>query len=169
LQKHKVMLENSKGYTFIELTVVILLVGLMLALTIPRFRDAILMDTLKSTSRKLAGIVKNLRGRAFREHKNFILHFDLESNRFWIDSTDMTEKERGLAHEKASSLPKDVHILGIKLGPEGKNADKDTTIRFDKKGYVQQSIISLGSEDGRELSIVLSPFLPRVKILKNTL
>ena len=163
------MLGNKKGYTFIELTVVVLLVGLMLTLTIPRFRDAVLTDNLKSTSRKLVGIIKNLRNQAFREHKNFVLHFDLESNRFWIDSTDMTKEEQVLAHEKASTLPKDVRILGVRFVAKGKKTDGETAIRFSKKGYVQQSVIILGSEDGREFSIELSPFLPRAKILENTL
>ena len=162
------MLGNKKGYTFIELTVVVLLIGLMFALTIPRFRYAILTDNLKSTSRRLVGIIKNLRSQAFREHKNFVLHFDLESNRFWIDSTDMTKEERVLAREKASSLPEGVRVLGVRFGTKGKNTDGEAAIRFDKKGYVQQSVISLGSEDGREFAVVLSPFLPRVKVLENT-
>jgi prepilin-type N-terminal cleavage/methylation domain-containing protein len=165
----KTMLGNKKGYTFIELTVVVLLIGLMFALTIPRFRYAILTDNLKSTSRKLVGTIKNLRSQAFREHKNFVLHFDLESNRFWIDSTDMTKEERVFAREKASSLPEDVRVLGVRFGTKGKNMDGEAAIRFDKKGYVQQSVISLGSENGREFSIVLSPFLSRIKILENTL
>ncbi len=163
------MLRNKKGYTFIELTVVVLLIGLMLTLTIPRFRYAILTDNLKISSRKLVGVIKNLRNRAFQEHKNFVLHFDLESNRFWIDSTDMTKEERLLAREKASSLPKDVRILGVRSGVKVNNTDGETSIRFNKKGYAQQSVISLGSEDGRKFAIVLSPFLPRVKILENPL
>ena len=163
------MLGNKKGYTFIELTVVVLLISLIFALAIPRFRYAILTDNLKSTSRKLVGTIKNLRSQAFREQKNFLLHFDLELNRFWVESTDMTKEEQILARKKAASLPKDVRVLGVRSGAKEKDTDGETAIRFDKKGYVQQSVISLGSEDGREFAVVLSPFLPRVKVLEKTL
>jgi hypothetical protein len=39
-------------------------------------------------------------------------------------------------------------------------------IHFDKKGYVQPSEIHLGSDDGREFTLVLSPFLREVEIIE---
>lgn len=158
--------QHSKGFTFIELTVVILLLGLMFALTVPRFQGALLTDDLKGSTRKMIGIIKNLRNEAIREQKDYILHFDLESNRFWIDSTDMTELERATASEEASHLPDGVRIMDVWFRGEGKTMAGETAIRFNKKGYVPQSVIHLGSDDGREFTLVLSPFLRRVKVLE---
>ena len=47
---------------------------------------------------------------------------------------------------------------------KGKKVDGDISIRFSKKGYVEQTVIHLGAEDGREFSLVLSPFLGTIKI-----
>ncbi len=157
-------LGETKGYTLIELTVVVVIIGLMMTLTIPRFQTAIVTDDLKATTRKMVGMIKNLREDAIREQKVYFLHFDLESNRVWIDSTAMTEEERARAVETASPLPEGVRILDIWFSSKGKKMTGQTTIRFNRKGYVQPSVIHLGSEDGREFTIELSPFLGTVKV-----
>ncbi len=160
-------MRNTKGYTLIELIVVVILIGLMMTLTIPRFQSAMLTDDLKSTTRRMVGMIRTLRNEAIRKQKIHNLHLDLESNRFWIDSTDMTEEERVLAREKASSFPRGVRVLDVWFSGEGKKMVGETGIRFNKRGYVQPSAIHLGSEDGRIYTLVLSPFLGRVKILEN--
>lgn len=156
----------TKGYTLIELTVVIFLIGLMFALAIPRFRSAILTDNLKTTVRKMVGTIRELRNEAIREHKDHALYFDLESNLFWIISATMSEEERMLAHKKAFSIPKGVRIMDICFKGRGKIMTGETAIRFNKKGYVQQSIIHLGSEDDREFTLILNPFLRRIDVLE---
>ena len=160
------MPRDSKGYTFIELTVVVVLIGLMMALTVPRFRYALLTDDLKAATRKLVAMIKGIRSEAIREQKGLVLNFDLESNRFWLESEAMSEEERLDSQEKASALPEGVRFLDIWLKGEGKKQGGETAIRFHKKGYVQPSAIHLSSEDGRELTLVLSPFLGRVQVLE---
>ncbi|MCD4715308.1 MAG: prepilin-type N-terminal cleavage/methylation domain-containing protein, partial [Desulfobacterales bacterium] len=68
---------NTKGYTFIEITIVIILIGVMASISMPKIRHAILTDKLKSTSRKMIGLISSLRNDAIREQKAFYLHFDL--------------------------------------------------------------------------------------------
>ena len=157
-------LKGQKGYTLIELTVVIVLIGLMFAFAVPRFRLDLLTDNLKLTVRRMVGTIKGLRNEAIREQKTFVLHFDLESNRFWVDSTGMSEEERALAHEKASLLPKGIRVLDIWLKGRGKKMTGEAVIVFNNRGYVQQSAIHLASDDDRNFTLVLSPFMGRVKV-----
>ena len=79
----------------------------------------------------------------------------------------MTMEERALAHEKASFFPKGVRVIDVWFREKGKKISGEATIRFSKKGYVPQSAIHLGDEDGREFTLVLSPFLGRVKVLES--
>ena len=158
------MLRENKGFTLIELTVVVVLIGIILTLTVPRFQTAIVTDDLKATTRKMVGMIKGLRDEAIREQRVYFLHFDLESNRFWIDSTGMTEEERARAAEKAYTLPGRVQVLDIWSSSKGKKMTGQTAIRFSKKGYVQPSAIHLGADDGRKFTLVLSPFLGRVEV-----
>ncbi|MGD2126883.1 MAG: prepilin-type N-terminal cleavage/methylation domain-containing protein [Desulfobacteraceae bacterium] len=157
---------EHRGFTFLEIIVVIFLIGLMIALATPRIRYAVLTDNLKTTTRRIIGMVKELRNEAIREQKEYVVHFDLDSNRFWIDSPSMTEQEQARAREKASPFPEDVRVLDIWYRAKGKRMRGETTIRFNKKGYVQPSVIHLGSEDGRSFTLELSPFLGRVKVIE---
>ena len=160
------MNQKIKGYTFIELTVVIFLIGLTLVLTVPRFRYAMLTDGLKATVRRMVGTVRSLRNEAIREQKIYTLHFDLESNRFWIESADMTDEGRELAYEQASQLPEGVRILDVWSKERGKEVDGEPTIRFTKQGYIEQSAIHLAAEDGRKFTLEFSPFMGKVKVLE---
>ena len=157
-------LTNSiRGYTLLELTVVIFLVSLMLGVSIPRVRSSLLTDSLRSTTRKIAGLLKGIRDEAVREHKTLIIHFDIEWNRVWVTSADMGEAEKMLAREKAFTLPSDVRIMDVWRRGKGKTVDGVATIQFSIKGYVEQSAIHLEAEDSRKFTLVLSPFLARIK------
>jgi len=157
--------EGQGGFTFLELTVVILLIGLMVGLATPRIRDTLLTDHLKGTARTIVGLVKSLREEAIREQKTYALHFDFEANRFWVESSSMNEEEQAQAREKATQLPQGVRVEDIWFRTRGKKMTGETEIRFDRKGYVPHSVIHLGSEDGREFTIELSPFLGRVRVV----
>ncbi len=162
------MLQDPKGYTLIELIVVVVLLGLIFTFVAPRFHDAILTDNLKSTTRKLANKVMELRNDAIQEHVDYLLKFDLEKNEYWSESTDMTDEKRALVREEdAKHLPCGVRITDICIKDKGKQMAGEITLKFMKEGYAQQSAIHLESEDGREFTIVVSPFLPRVKVLEN--
>jgi len=163
-ESHPKLNQEIKGYTFIELTVVICLIGLILVLTVPKFRYAILTDDLRTTVRQMVGTIRSLRNEAIREHKRYLLHFDLESNRFWIESAGMPDEKQAEAYKKASQLPQGVRILDIWRRGKGKKVAGETAICFNKKGYIEQTAIHLGAEDGRQFTLILSPFLGTIKI-----
>ncbi len=166
------MVENSRffdkrGYTFVELMVVIVLIGLMLTLTVPRLRESLLTDTLKSTVLKMVGTIKYVRNEAVREHRFYVLHFDFDTGILWADYPEMTEEERTKAKKQAFFFPKDAHLMDVWLKGEGKRGSGEAQILFSERGYVKQSAIHIGSEEGKKFTIVLSPFLGRVRVLEN--
>jgi len=154
----------DKGYTLIELAVVVILIGLFLGLSIPRFQYAMVSDDLKATIRRIVGTVKGLRNEAIREQQVYIFHLDLESNRLWIEPPGIGEEERALARERAFKFPPGVRILDVWCKGKGKKVNGEVAIRFSKKGYVEQTVIHLGAEDGREFTLVLNPFLGTIKV-----
>ena len=156
---------NKKGYTLVELIVVLVLIGLVLTLVAPRLRNALLSDNLKSAARKMMGIISNLRNEAIREQKDYVLHFDLNANRFWVSYGSMTDEDRTVAREEGSNFPSDIHIDDVWIKGEGKIVEGETRIRFTRRGYTQKSAIHLSSEDGRKLTLELSPFLGKVKVI----
>jgi len=154
---------GTGGYTLIELIVVIVLLGLMFGLVVPKFRQAVISDGLDATSLRLIGLVEDLRERAISNQVSYVLHFDMREKELWAFPTDATAEEQETARERAYRLPDDVAIEDIWSWSRGKLYD-ETSIHFSKKGYIEQSMIHLQSEDGRQLSLELTPFLGSIKI-----
>ena len=163
------MFLDKKGYTLIELIVVVVLIGLVLTLAVPRLRNALLTDNLKGAARKMISIINNLRNEAIRDQRDYFLHLDLDVNKFWVSYGSMTDEERAVASEEGSNFPGDIHIDDIWIKGKGKMVRGATRIRFTRRGYTQKSAIHLSSEDGRELTLVLSPFLGKVKVINKYL
>jgi Tfp pilus assembly protein FimT len=107
------MVRNDKAFTFLELTVVLFLIGLMLALTIPRIRHGVLSDDLKATARRMIGTIKTLRSNAVQDQKGYQLCFDLESNLIWVEWDGMTSEERDAVRQSATKLPVGISVLDV--------------------------------------------------------
>ncbi len=161
------MPNNMKGYTLIELVVVIVLLGLVVSFAAPRFRDAVLTDNLKTATRRLVNKILEMRNSAVEGHADYKLMFDLDKNAYWHELAEMTEEERAMAKEKRQSLPENIRITDIWINKKGKEMAGDVSLKFRKEGYAPKSAIHLESEDGREFTIVINPFLPQVKVLEN--
>jgi general secretion pathway protein H len=155
--------QNKKGYTLIELAVVVLLISLMLLLAVPRVRDTLLNDSLKSAARHIIGTARELRYDAVREQVDYVLHIDLGSRTIWTYSADMTPEKKDQRKKDAYRLPDDLKILDI-YHPEGeKKNEGEDTITFFSKGYIQPSILHLARGD-RAVTLVFQPFLTGIKI-----
>jgi general secretion pathway protein H len=154
---------NTSGYTLIELIVVIVLLGLMFGLAIPKFRQGILSDNLNATSLRIIGLVENLREKAISDQVSYVLHLDIREGKLWSFASTASEEQQETARERAYQLPLDVNIEDVWAWSSGKLYD-EAIIRFSKKGYIEQAMIHLESEDGRQLSLELTPFLGSIKI-----
>ena len=160
-----VMSLDKKGYTLIELIVVIVMIGIILTFAAPRLRNALLNDSLKTVARKMVGIIHNLRNEAVREQQAYTLHFELNSNKFWTTWASMTVEEKALAREQALSLPANVRIRDLWIKGEGKIAEGEAALLFTPRGYTLVSAVHLRSQDGREITLELSPFISKVNVL----
>ena len=154
---------RDRGFTLIELIVVLVVIGIMLSITIPKFRQALLSDSLDTTSMRLIGLVQDLKERAISGHVSYTLYFDIPHKSIWFAATDASEEELAAARESAYELPDDIKIQDIWSWRSG-TFFNEAAILISRKGYVEQSMIHLKSDDGREISLELTPFLGSIKI-----
>jgi general secretion pathway protein H len=157
------MIRKARAYTLVELTVVVFLIGLMLALAIPRMQHSILRDDLKAATRRMVGAVRQMRDMAVRDQKVYRLHLDMESSEYWVEWDPMTLEEQEEARKRASSLPGDIRFLDVYLRGLGKKQMGEAVIHFTRKGYMEQAVIHLGVNQERAHTLVLSPFVGTVK------
>jgi len=154
---------TNRGYTLIELSVVVLLIGMMLLIAVPRVRDAVLADDLKTATRRLVGASRELKNEAIREQVDYLLHLDLAHPGFWVYSADTTPEKLAEIRKKASPFAEGVKITDFIRPGEEKQTEGDAEIRFHRQGYVDPAVIHLKKDD-REFTVVFQPFLDTVTV-----
>jgi prepilin-type N-terminal cleavage/methylation domain-containing protein len=159
--------ERRAGFTLIEMTMVIFLMGIILSIALPRLRDVALSDNLKNTVRTMNSTVKEIRYQAIKDNREYLLKFDFESKAFWSDSPSLTEVKRALARENSISLPSDVNVIDISFKDGEKKTAGEVSISFSKEGYISPSVIHLGADDGRRFTYILRPFLGDTDIIED--
>jgi prepilin-type N-terminal cleavage/methylation domain-containing protein len=76
-------LNAQSGMTFIELTIVILIIGLILAMAAPNYMNFLKSTKTGSTARRLAGYITYLQEKAARDNTKYFLVIDLDQSCYW--------------------------------------------------------------------------------------
>ena len=154
---------NNRGYTLIELSVVVLLVGMMLLLAVPRVRDTLLNDDLKAVTRRFVGAARELQNESVRERMDTILHIDLNQQALWSYAADTTAEKRAELRKGAVRLPERVRIVDVRQADDVRKTEGEAVIRFFRRGYTAPTVIHLAKED-RVFTLVFTPFLRTVTV-----
>lgn len=154
--------QTNKGFTLIELTVVVCLISLMLLLAVPRVRDTMLTDGLKSTVNHLTNTARELRSEAVRNQVDYILLLDLNNNLIWTYNVDMTPEAKNEMKQRVFQIPEDIKIQDVYRFGGNKVIDGEATIRFYKRGYAQPTVLHLARKDDR-FTVIFEPFMSLIK------
>ncbi|NIS68431.1 MAG: prepilin-type N-terminal cleavage/methylation domain-containing protein, partial [Proteobacteria bacterium] len=73
----------DSGFTLLELTVVLLILGILLALSIPRL-GYLTGQNLSVTSRRISGTVRYLFHQSTLNRTIYRLNYDLKKNEYWV-------------------------------------------------------------------------------------
>ena len=149
---------GSSGFTLMELLVVIVLMGVILAFAVPSTRDVLTGDNLKKASRQLMGMEKKLRVEAVRDQMDYILSLDLPNAAYWVVTSDMTPEKQDEIKKRPQHLPSGVVILDIVGENNKKQSADEVRIKFGKKNICSPAVIHLAYEENR-MTIVINPFL----------
>jgi general secretion pathway protein H len=153
--------QYAGGFTLLELIVVISLLGIMLIFTVPRFHETLFLDESKTGSRWIIGKIQTLKEAALRNQKEYSLHIDLDTEKFWETSAAMSAEELENAALNASSLPSGLKIADIEYPIRGKINSGQVDIRFYKNGTSDKVLIHLQDGDNY-VSYLIEPFLSEV-------
>lgn len=153
---------NKRGFTLIELSVVVFLIALMLLIAVPRVRDTMFNDGLESTVNHLTNTARELRSDAVREQVDYVIHLDLDNNLFWTCSADMTPEMKNEMKKRVFQLPNGVRIADTYHFGKEKIYDGEATIKFSKKGYVKPTVIHL-TQGERHFTLIFNPFSGSIK------
>lgn len=123
--------KSTSGFTLLEMMVVLVIAGLMIALVPPLFSGAVSGTKLKGSARDLAIVLREARSKAIIHNTEQLVHLDLEALRYRV------------GNGKPLALPKDV-AMAVEV-VTGASAERmaQHVVRFFPDGSSSGELITL--------------------------
>lgn len=138
------ILKSLKGFTLLELTVIIFIAGLAAGITVLAIGRIHEKTVFRETTNKLYNTLKQARHIALMQRAVVVFKYNAENNTFWL------EKENNI-YGRVIKIPETITISG-------------DTVTFFSKGNSSGGIIKIKDNKDREYSIEIDPILGIPKI-----
>ncbi len=157
-----------RGFTLIELTVVIFLIGLLFFTAMPKLGNFLFHTDLKGVARSLKASVHILRSKSIVSHKNTVLHFDLDKGMYW-GSYEKPEKNPETLIDDSTlippqELPEDIKFLDASNINSPKRSSGLLSSTFNPKGVIEETILHLADGDEGVFTIIINAYTGRFLI-----
>jgi len=129
--------DHEKGFSAIELAIVLALTGLLAAIALPRWRGLLQSYELNNAARQIQSELHNLKSRAAAENVSFQMAFSQGANGYTIQRDNVAVVAKPLA--------------------EGTTITKAGTISFSTRGTAVANRVRLLNTQGACRQIVVSP------------
>ncbi|MGW8313925.1 MAG: prepilin-type N-terminal cleavage/methylation domain-containing protein [Desulfuromonadales bacterium] len=145
------------GFTLIEIVVVVVLVSLFMAFSVPLFSN-IGTSSLGTSARRLSGTIKYLFNESAMTGLEYRLIYDLDRGTYRAqileeDGTLVDAPDQG----REASLKGSVRFKDLQLPGRGKFSMGQITTRLHPSGWVEETIIHLDDGDGKMLTLRVMP------------
>lgn len=157
----------ARGFTLIELAVVIVILGVMIVLVVPTFGE-MSGSNLRRSSRHLTAMIRFLRDDAQAKKAIYRLSFDVPNGRYWAErlniSIDRTAEFKRLRSSLANegglfgrTSFRDIHVPGH---PD------DPYILFTPDGWVEKAYIHLRDGDEKDYTLIVNPLTGNTELIE---
>lgn len=147
---------TETGFTLVELTVVLLLIGLIFSLVLPRL-PGIGENRLKSTARRLSGMAQHLFNEAALTGNEHQLVFSIDDNSV---TGKMIDADGELVYDEEFARQTDlgaVRLIDVDIPGRGKATRGQVTTRVLPIGWIEETVIHIKGENEQVMTLHLQP------------
>lgn len=160
----------DRGYTLIELGVVILIIGIVLMVATPRLVPFLTGSRLETGARELAAFSRYLNAQAVLTKLYHTLNIDIDAGEYWVttaaateetalffDDQDLQDVEIETDLLRRRRLPEGVRFEDVELSVSGGNDRGIVKVDFTPVGPTEKMFVHLASDSGRKHTVFFDP------------
>jgi prepilin-type N-terminal cleavage/methylation domain-containing protein len=141
------------GFTLVEMMLVFLLIGIMISVAIPRWRDVYSETSVHESSKMITALADFAREKSVLEHRQYRLILDKRERAYWLErqttfpQTDTETFEPSKDNPSGRfRLPDQFYFDEIRLN--GKKARGNSSITFYPDGTSDEVEVTVANGDG---------------------
>ncbi len=161
---------SSKGFTLLELVVVLVILATVTALVFPRI-SALQDGDTRATARNMASMMRYLDERSASGRNRYLLLFDLDEQRVTVFQIDASGKEimPDDPYMQRNPLIGKVRILDLVTDRLGTIKNGVVKIRYGVAGLAEPVLLHLEGSNGKQYTVQALPVSGSVKIAEGNL
>ena len=173
--KDRLSASTSPGFTLVELTLVILVIGIIGALAVPRFGNLLERQQVRRTVNVLRGTVRQLHAKAALTKRIYRLTFDLAEQRVTVcylqvlspaeggEAACVAEPSREM---RGYLMPRAVRLLDVVSSSGEKIREGKASTHFHPTGLAEPSVVHLLAADDSHVTLFIEALAGRVKVVQ---
>ncbi|MDA0712571.1 MAG: prepilin-type N-terminal cleavage/methylation domain-containing protein [bacterium] len=125
----------KKGFSLLEVLIVLLLMALFVAIAIPSFRSLTKVQ-LRTSANQMAGMIRDVYNKAAISNKTFRLVFDLDKSEYWVE---VSNDEVHLPNADDNFEGGKLNLFGDEETPK-KYAQPPSFVPEDEEDFVKEKL-----------------------------
>ena len=173
---------SNAGFTLLELVIVVILVAIVMALSVPRLSGTLGSTGITAGTRQVASMLRYARGRAVMDRLRYRVDLDLDAGEYWLTCEEDPIKKRGAFKPVGGNLGRRRSLPGSATFGEFHNGAKELRSSRDEDGSIRGDgivfypdgrgdparLVVQGREGRRGYTIEVLPALGRVTLREGT-
>ncbi len=155
---------KPSGFTLAEIAVVLILVGIILSVTIPRLTGVSENERLRTAVRRLVGQALEAHSEATTRARPWFLCLDLKNHRSWLSSVRPGKEGEAGRESDYFTLPAGVAYADAVHPQLGMVKNGRVSFGYWPQGGNEPGTIHLKSDNGKIITIFLRPYMGRTEI-----
>lgn len=161
-------ISNLQGFTLLELSLVLFIIGLLVVVTVPRLVD--LGGTrLESSAQRLASLIRYLNGEAAFSSQLYRLNYDLDKRTYWVSVLAANQNAPEFIADtsplaRPMQLPSSITFVDVHVPSAGRVSTGQVYTHFYPQGYTDPTIIHLRDQHSRVVTVTIPPLPAEVGI-----